>query len=106
MASQPEPLKVVIVAVPEVTASTLFGMDDLFSSPGRDHQFITMGVAGEQRMTPFIVARKEEGFAAANGIPVLPHHCFDTAPRPDIVCIPDFLVNPGDSVAGQYAITP
>jgi transcriptional regulator GlxA family with amidase domain len=102
MGSVPEPLKVAIVAVPEVTASTLFGMFDLFSSPGRDYQFITRGVAGEQRMTPFIVARQEVGFAAANGIPVLPHYSFDTAPRPDIVCIPDFFVNPGDSVAGQY----
>jgi transcriptional regulator GlxA family with amidase domain len=102
MGSKPEPLKVAILAVPEVTASTLFGMFDLFSSPGRDYQFITRGVAGEQRMTPFIVARHEAGFAAANGIPVAPHHSFENAPRPDIVCIPDFFVNPGDSVAGQY----
>ena len=57
MADVPVPLKVAIVAVPEVTASTLYGMFDLFSSPGRDYQFITTGVAGEQRMTPFIVAR-------------------------------------------------
>jgi transcriptional regulator GlxA family with amidase domain len=102
MASKSEPLKVAIIAVPEVTASTLFGMFDLFSSPGRDYQFITQGIPGEQCMTPFIVARGQEGFAAANGIPVLPHHSFDTAPCPDIVCIPDFFVNPGDSVAGQY----
>jgi len=102
MASAPVPLKVAIVAVPEVTASTLFGMFDLFSSPGRDYQFITRGVPGEQRMTPFIVARQRQGFEAANGVPITPHHDFDTAPQPDIACIPDFFVNPGDSVAGQY----
>jgi transcriptional regulator GlxA family with amidase domain len=103
MASAPAPLNVAIVAVPEVTASTLFGMFDLFSSPGRDYQFITRGIPGEQRMRPFIVARNAKGFEAANGIPVIPHHDFETAPQPDIVCIPDFFVNPGDSVAGQYA---
>jgi len=97
-----EPIRVAIVAVPEVTASTLFGMYDLFSSPGRDYQFITRGIAGEQRMRPFIVARQRQGFEAANGIPIIPHHDFETAPQPDIVCIPDFFVNPGDSVAGQY----
>lgn len=102
MANVPEPLKVAIVAVPEVTASTLFGMFDLFSSPGRDYQFITTGTAGAQRMAPYIVARGTEAFAAANGIMLKPDHSFATAPQPDIVCIPDFFVNPGDSVAGQY----
>jgi transcriptional regulator GlxA family with amidase domain len=97
------PLSVAILAVPEVTASTLFGMFDLFSSPGRDYQFITKGVAGEQRMAPFIVARQHNSFEAANGISISPHHDFASAPQPDIVCIPDFFVNPGGSVAGQYA---
>lgn len=102
MVNVPEPLNVAIMAVPEVTASTLYGMFDLFSSPGRDYQFITTGTPGEQRMKPFIVARDKQPFTAANGIQVLPHHSFATAPQPDIVCIPDFFVNPGDSVAGQY----
>jgi transcriptional regulator GlxA family with amidase domain len=96
------PLKVAIVGVPEVTASTLYGMFDLFSSPGRDFQFITTGEPGPQAMTPMIVARTRDGFTAANGVPITPHHDFSDCPQPDIVCIPDFFVNPGDSVAGQY----
>jgi transcriptional regulator GlxA family with amidase domain len=96
------PLAVSILAVPEVTASALFGMFDLFSSPGRDFAFITRGTAGEQRMRPNIVARTRRGFSAANGIWVQPDFDFESAPKPDIVCIPDFFVNPGDSVAGQY----
>ena len=102
MTDTPTPLKVAILAVPEVTASTLFGMFDLFSSPGRDYAFITQGVPGEQRMSPFIVARDKESFVAANGISVKANHSFRDAPQPDIVCIPDFFVNPGDSVSGQY----
>jgi transcriptional regulator GlxA family with amidase domain len=88
--------------VPEVTASTLYGMFDLFASPGRDFPFITTGVAGEPRMQPCVVARDPAGFHAANGIWVKPHFAIADAPRPDIVCIPDFFVNPGDSIAGQY----
>jgi transcriptional regulator GlxA family with amidase domain len=95
-------LNVAILAVPEVTASALFGMFDLFSSPGRDFAFITRGKAGEQRMRPCIVARDKEGFSAANGIWVQPDHDFSSCPQPDIVCIPDFFVNPGESVAGLY----
>ena len=97
-----DPLNVAILAVPEVTASALYGMFDLFSSPGRDFQFITKGIAGEQRMRPYVVARTNEGFHAANGIWVVPEFSIESCPRPDVVCIPDFFVRPGDSVAGQY----
>lgn len=96
------PLRVALLAVPEVTASALYGMFDLFSSPGRDFAFITRGVAGPQRMTPCVVARTTDGFHAANGIWVRPDFDFASCPRPDIICIPDFYVNPGGSVSGQY----
>ena len=46
------PLNVAMLAVPEVTASALFGMLDLFASAGRDWSFLLSGVAGEQRMRP------------------------------------------------------
>ncbi len=96
------PLNVAILAVPEDTASALFGMFDLFSSPGRDFSFITRGTAGEQLMRPYIVAREGNGFSAANGIWVRPDYDLTNCPQPDIVCIPDFYVNPGGSVAGLY----
>jgi transcriptional regulator GlxA family with amidase domain len=102
MSERSGPLNVAILAVPEVTASALFGMFDLFSAPGRDFAFITRGIAGEQRMRPCIVARHRDGFSAANGIWVRPDHDFSSCPQPDIVCIPDFFVNPGESVAGLY----
>ena len=53
MVERDGPLNVAILAVPEVTASALYGMYDLFSSPGRDFLFITKGAAGEQRMRPY-----------------------------------------------------
>jgi len=102
MDQQNKRVNVAILAVPEVTASALFGMFDLFSSPGRDWSFIVEGKAGDQRMHPYIVARDTVGFKAANGIWVKPDYDFSDCPRPDIVCIPDFFVNPGDSVAGLY----
>ena len=55
-------INVALLAVPEVTASALFGMFDLFSSPGRDWTFIATGEAGQQRMRPYIVARSADGF--------------------------------------------
>jgi transcriptional regulator GlxA family with amidase domain len=95
-------IKVAILAVPEITASTLFGMFDLFCSPGRDFAFITRGEAGPQRMHPFIVSLDGREFQAANGVWVRPDHSLVDCPRPDIVCIPDFYVDPGQSVAGLH----
>lgn len=95
-------INVALLAVPEVTASALFGMFDLFSSPGRDWRFIVSGEPGPQHMNPYIVSRDREDFQAANGIWVRPDHDFASAPAPDIVCIPDFFVNPGDSITGRY----
>ena len=96
------PLNVAILAVPEVTASALFGMFDVFSSPGRDFSFITTGVAGEQCMRPYIVANSKNAFAAANGILIHPNFDFYDCPPPDIVCIPDFFVNPSENIHGQF----
>jgi transcriptional regulator GlxA family with amidase domain len=95
-------VKVAILAVPEVTASALFGMFDLFSSPGRDFSFITRGEAGPQRMRPFVVSSDGREFQAANGVWVRPDYCLADSPRPDIVCIPDFYVDPGESIAGLH----
>jgi hypothetical protein len=49
-------LNVALLAVPEVAASTLFGMVDLFASAGRDWAFFLSGVEGEQRLNPYVVA--------------------------------------------------
>lgn len=102
MSSQDKRVQVALLAVPEVTASALHGMFDLFSSPGRDWSFITRGAAGQQLMRPYVVAAHMGEFRAANGIWVRPEFDFTNCPRPDIICIPDFFVDPGASVAGQY----
>lgn len=53
-------------------------------------------------MRPYVVARTDDAFQAANGILIKPDFGFSNCPRPDVVCIPDFFVNPGESVAGMY----
>ena len=95
-------INVALLAMPEVTASALFGMFDLFSAPGRDWPFITAGEPGLQRMNPYIVARDKADFQAANGIAVRPDHAMADCPLPDIICIPDFFVNPGEILTGRY----
>jgi transcriptional regulator GlxA family with amidase domain len=53
-------------------------------------------------MRPYVVARAQSEFLAANGVSIQPDHDFTNCPPPDIVCVPDFFVVPGESVAGRY----
>jgi transcriptional regulator GlxA family with amidase domain len=95
-------VNVAILAMPEVTASTLYGMYDLFASAGRDWSFLTKGVAGQSRMRPYVVSAHQPGFCASNNIWIRPDHALHDCPVPAIVCIPDFFVMPGESCAGRF----
>lgn len=97
------PLHVAVLAVPEVATSTLFGMVDLFASAGRDWSFLLTGVEGEQRLSPYVVAARRDGFVAANGVWVRPHHGLGDGPEPDIVCVPDYFGVPGEPLGDRFA---
>jgi transcriptional regulator GlxA family with amidase domain len=95
-------INVAILVVPEVTTSTLYGLHDIFSSAGRDYPFMMGGAPGEPRMRSYFVTRQAGEVSGANGVAVHAGYDFATCPPPDIVCIPDFYVVPGESVRGLY----
>ena len=80
MTDSHQKLSVALLAVPESTASTIFGIYDLFSSVGRDWQLLTRGTAGESPFSPAVVARSREEFRAANGVWIRPEATFDELP--------------------------
>jgi transcriptional regulator GlxA family with amidase domain len=94
--------RVAILAYPEVTASTLYAMHDLFSAAGRDWRFITTGVPGEQRMQPSVVSTGSLDLVSANGAPIRANCRTDDLPRPDLICVPDFSLVPDDACAGRF----
>ncbi len=102
MNSATPPLTVALLAVADVTASTVLGMHDLFSAVGRDWGLIVAGVPGEPRLRPLIVGRTAERFRAANDVWLQPHHGLADCPVPDVVCVSDMFVAPGDDLAGRY----
>jgi len=103
MSNEILPITVALLAVPEVTASTLYGMVDLLSSAGRDWDFLTRGEAGPQRIQTRVVSRHCDGFLASNNVWIRPDCTFDECANPDIVCIPDFFAAPSNSIAGLFA---
>jgi Transcriptional regulator containing an amidase domain and an AraC-type DNA-binding HTH domain len=102
MAGTDKKINVALLAMPEVTASSLYGMYDVFSSAGRDWLYITKGVAGEPRMHPYVVSNQTPQFLAANNVWIRPDHGLEDCPPPAIVCIPDFFIVPGEGCSGRF----
>ncbi|WP_420349053.1 GlxA family transcriptional regulator [Pelagibius sp.] len=96
------PLTVALVALPDSSASTLYGMFDVFCSAGRDWEFLTTGKAGPSAMRPLVAAETLGTFRAANGVSITPDVTFADCPPPAIVCVPDVHVAPGALAAEDY----
>lgn len=102
MFSSKPPLTVAVAALPDVTASTLYGIYDLFAAVGRDWEIIVDGAPGESRFAPQIVAAEAGARTVGNGVVVQPQATFGNCGIPDIVCLPDIFVAPGEVLAGRY----
>lgn len=95
-------LTVALLAVPESTASTLYGMYDLLMSAGRDWDFLVRGVAGEPKIRPIIVSADGNRIRAATGLWMEPECTLAQSPPADVIAIPDLMVAPDDDLAGRY----
>jgi transcriptional regulator GlxA family with amidase domain len=102
MSTPMRPLTVAVAALPDVTASTLYGIYDLFSAVGRDWEIVMHGAPGQSRFAPVIVAADARPHAVGNGVVVQAQATFADCGIPDIVCLPDIFVAPGTPLAGRY----
>jgi transcriptional regulator GlxA family with amidase domain len=95
-------LVVAVLALPESTASTLYGMYEVLESAGRDWGALVEGKPGESLLRPVIVSADGRGFRCASGLSVEPSASLADCPAPDLVVIPDLTVMPGEDLAGRY----
>jgi len=95
----PRKLTVAVVVTPEVTASTVFGIYDMFASVGRDWAFLTGGEAGSPRARAVLVARTTRPMQVANGVWLRAEQSLRACPTPDIVYVPELFV-PADAAPG------
>ena len=95
------PVDVAILAFPEVTASVVYGFHDLFHCAGRDWGIVVEGAPGPTLMAARVVAAHPEPFVATNGVTIAPDGAFDER-VPDIVCVPEIMVPPGESLDGRF----
>jgi transcriptional regulator GlxA family with amidase domain len=102
VSSPAHPPAVAILALPEASASVVFGLYDLFMSAGRDWGMIERGQPGESLLRPDIVSRNGGVLELVNGVRVEARLSCAECPHPDIVCIPDVNVPPDSFDAAPY----
>ncbi len=98
------PKTVALLAYPECSASVVYGMYDLFMSAGRDWDAYAGNPPGPQALQPRIVAAEAREVTAINGVRIAPEGGLSGSPAPDIVCVPDLAIMPGESLEGRFEI--
>jgi transcriptional regulator GlxA family with amidase domain len=96
------PVSVAILAFPEVTASVVYGLYDLFLSAGRDWGLIVNGRPGRSLMQPRIVSSHPGPFTVANGVRITPDALLEADAAPDLVCVPELFLSPNEPLDGRF----
>ncbi len=95
---------VAILAVPESTASPLYGMYEVLESAGRDWNVLIEGREGTSLIHPLIVSADGHRFRTPNGLSVTPHCALADCPAVEVVAIPDLMVTPEENLSGRYPV--
>ena len=102
MRAENSPPQVAILAVPETTASLVYGMYDLFRCVGRDWEIIVDGRPGRPKLAPRIVAARRGAMTVSNGVSITADASLAECDAPDLVCVSEVNVPPGEPLAGRY----
>jgi len=90
------PITVALLALPGVSAATLYGFHDALAGAGRDWQLLHGEAVGPPLFRSLVASPDGLPLAGANGVRLTPDVSFATCPRPDVVCITDLMVMPGE----------
>lgn len=99
-----QPVTAAVLAVPESTASTLYGMCEVLASAGRDWAALIEGRAAPSAFRALVVSADGQRMALPNGLAVEPAFSLADCPRPDVMVIPDLAVMPGEDLAGRHEL--
>ncbi|MFN0040443.1 MAG: GlxA family transcriptional regulator [Burkholderiales bacterium] len=95
------PITVALLAMPNVSAATLYGFHDFLCCVDRDWSLLHGGHA-ESPFRSMVVSRDGLPVEAANGVRIAPEASFDTCGSPDVVCVTDLAIPPGEPLGDLY----
>lgn len=91
--------KVALLALPESTPASIYGLYEVFMSVGRAWEQLTGEVLDVPRMTPRIVTADGAPVDTALGMTIAAHEAMGDA---DVIIVTDIAVEPGDDIAGRW----
>ena len=101
MKADPKNVRVCLVAIPEVMASTLMGLYDVFNSFNLLGTYAD-GLAGRANFKAEIVATTAGALSSASGVPVAAGRSIKQIDSTDVIIIPSILVERGEWEQGRY----
>ena len=101
MKADPKSVRVCLVAIPEVMASTLMGLYDVLNSFNLLGTYGD-GLAGRAHFKAEIVAMTAGSLSSASGVPVEAKRSIKQIDSADVVIIPSVLVERGEWQKGRY----
>lgn len=96
-----QPITVALLAMPAVTAATLYGFHDFLCGVHRDWSELHGGHA-ESPFRSMVVSRDGLPLEGANGVRIVPEASFDTCGAPDVVCVTDMALAPDEPLGSAY----
>lgn len=96
------PARVALLVFPETSASVVYGMYDMLMCAGRDWGLVTEGRPGPQLIQPILVGRSLEAVTTGNGVRIVPHESMSGCALPEVVCVPELTVPPGEPLDGLF----
>ena len=88
------PIEVALLALPQSTAATLFGIYDILASVRRDWSLVHGEAPQASPFRPLIVSPDGQPLDATNGVRITPHRGFGDCGNPAVVIVADLMVAP------------
>jgi transcriptional regulator GlxA family with amidase domain len=95
------PITVALLAMPAITASTLYGFHDCISGVCRDWAMLH-GSHADSPFRSIVVTRDGQPIEGANGVRIVPDASFASCTAPDVVCVTDIAVPPSEPLGAVY----
>jgi transcriptional regulator GlxA family with amidase domain len=102
-APNPAPVRICLLALPETTPASIYGLHEVFASVGVVWQEMTGMAVDVRRLDARIVAQTGKSFASPLGLPIVPHTGLDDAGAPDAIIVTDLALAPDSSPHGRWA---
>jgi len=97
------PLTVALLAVPEVSASALYGLFDTLRSAGLHWPLMHGAAEARPVFRPLVVNRDGRPLRLDSGVPIAPDASLAGAADADVVCIPTLEVPPDQRLDDRFA---